>query len=202
MYSLLPVISIVSFMVMAFSLTMAVPLAFSWLGNESSPLDHAMAMAVTFASGLAIWLATRRFKRELQPRDGFLLVALVWSVLPAFATLPLLMHVPHMSFTDAYFEAMSGITTTGGTVMTGLDMLPLSIMNEYLAALRSLVAVELKLFRDGVIKRAPAGKVQALTTNATELSERLVVLIRRKLLLPTLHALVASDGKPKRKRKR
>lgn len=127
MYSLLPVVSIVGFMVMAFSLTMGVPLAFAWFGNEESPLDHALALAVTFSSGLAIWLATRRYKRELQPRDGFLLVALVWSVLPAFATLPLLLHMPHMSFTDAYFETMSGITTTGGTVMTGLDALPMSI---------------------------------------------------------------------------
>lgn len=127
MYSLLPVVAILGFMVMAFSFTMGVPLAFAWFGNEASPLDHAMAMAITFASGLAIWLATRRFKRELQPRDGFLLVAGVWSVLPAFATLPLLLHVPHMSFTDAYFETMSGITTTGSTVMTGLDALPLSV---------------------------------------------------------------------------
>lgn len=97
------------------------------------------------------------------------------------------------------------LATLGAARKAGItaDMLPLSIMNEYLAAMRALVAVELKLFRDGVIKRAPASKVRALTTNATELSERLVVLIRRKLLLPTLHSLVAQDGdKPKRKRKR
>ena len=62
--------------------------------------------------------------------------------------------------------------------------------------------IDRKLFRDGVIKRAPAGKVRSLTTNATELSERLVVLIRRKLLLPTLHALVAEDGKKPAKKKR
>jgi DNA-binding transcriptional MerR regulator len=94
------------------------------------------------------------------------------------------------------------LATLGAARKAGItaEMLPLSIMNEYLAALRALVAVELKLFRDGVVKRAPAGKVQALTTNATELSERLVVLIRRKLLLPTLNGLAAQDGKRKRKR--
>jgi DNA-binding transcriptional MerR regulator len=94
------------------------------------------------------------------------------------------------------------LSTLGAARKAGItaEMLPLSIINEYLAALRALVAVELKLFRDGVVKRAPAGKVRALTTNATELSERLVVLIRRKLLLPTLHELVAQDGKKKRKR--
>jgi trk system potassium uptake protein len=127
MFTLLPVVAIVGFMVMAFSLTMAVPLAFAWFGDEPSLPAHAAAMAITFASGSAMWLGTRRFRRELQPRDGFLLVSMVWSVLPAFATLPLLLHLPAMSFTDAYFEAVSGLTTTGSTVMTGLDALPLSI---------------------------------------------------------------------------
>lgn len=101
-------------------------------------------------------------------------------------------------------DDLAVLATLGAARKAGItaDMLPLSIMNEYLAAMRNLVAVELKLFRDGVIKRAPAGKVQALTMNATELSERLVVLIRRKLLLPTLHALVAEDGKKPAKKKR
>ena len=68
--------------------------------------------------GAALWFFTRRFKRELQPRDGFLLVTLVWTVLPGVATLPLLLHLPGLSFTGAYFEAMSGLTTTGATVLT------------------------------------------------------------------------------------
>jgi len=54
-------------------------------------------------------------------------VALVWTVLPAFATLPLLFYLPGLSFTDAYFETVSGLTTTGATVLSGLDALPPSI---------------------------------------------------------------------------
>ena len=69
----------------------------------------------------------RRFRRELQLRDGFVLVALVWLVLPAFAALPLLLALPELSITDAYFEAMSGFSATGATVLTGLDDLPLSV---------------------------------------------------------------------------
>ncbi len=72
-------------------------------------------------------LATRRFRRELQLRDGFVLVALIWLVLPAFAALPLLLAIPGLSVTDAYFEAMSGFSATGATVLTGLDRLPLSV---------------------------------------------------------------------------
>jgi trk system potassium uptake protein TrkH len=61
-------------------------------------------------------------------RDGFLLVVLVWAGLPAFATVPLLVYFwPRLSFTDAYFEAVSSLTTTGATVLEGLDALPYSI---------------------------------------------------------------------------
>ena len=66
------------------------------------------------------------------------------------------------------------------------DMLPFEILNDYLAALRALAAVELRMFREGVVRRAKRGDVARLTTAATKLSERLVVLVRRKLLLPTL----------------
>jgi trk system potassium uptake protein TrkH len=74
-----------------------------------------------------MWVVTRSYKRELKARDGFLLVVLVWSVLPVFATLPLLFHLPYLGFTKAYFEATSGLTATGGTVLTGIDLLPPSI---------------------------------------------------------------------------
>ena len=63
----------------------------------------------------------------MQPRDGFLLVALVWTAMPGFATLPLLLYLPELSFTDAYFETVSGLTTTGATVLSELDKLPVSI---------------------------------------------------------------------------
>jgi trk system potassium uptake protein TrkH len=81
----------------------------------------------TLGSGLVLWAPTRRYKRELQPRDGCLLVVLTWVAMAAAATVPFLLELPGMSFTDAYFEAMSGLTTTGATVLSGLDDLPLSI---------------------------------------------------------------------------
>lgn len=86
----------------------------------------------------------------------------------------------------------------------GLDaaMLPFDILHEYLGALRALVDVELRMFRDGVIRgarqRAVSRDVGRLTTAATKLSERLVVLIRRKLLLPTLERLLEEDASAQR----
>jgi trk system potassium uptake protein len=72
-------------------------------------------------------VATRRFRRELQPRDGFVLVGMTWLVLPAFGALPLVLAVPGLSITNAYFEAMSAFTATGATALSGLDTLPLSV---------------------------------------------------------------------------
>lgn len=88
------------------------------------------------------------------------------------------------------------LATLGAARRAGIaaDMLPFEIINDYLAALRALTAVELRLFRDGVIRRAKPGDVARLTTAATKLSERLVVLVRRKLLLPTLQRLIEEES--------
>jgi trk system potassium uptake protein TrkH len=82
---------------------------------------------MTFATGMLMWLLTRRYKGELSIRHGYLLVVGMWTAMPAVATLPLLMVINGLSFTHAYFETMSGITTTGATVLSGLDNLPPAI---------------------------------------------------------------------------
>jgi len=76
---------------------------------------------------LGLMWYTQSHRRELMPKDGFMLVNLVWAVLPAYAALPLWVGIPDMSWTDAYFEAVSGLTATGATVLSGLDTLPLAI---------------------------------------------------------------------------
>ena len=121
------VIALIGRMLVLFAVLMAVPLAFALSAHDPAEAAFLKAMGLTALAGLAMSLATRRFKRELQPRDGFLLVTLTWLVLPAFGALPIMLALPDLSFTDAYFEAMSGLTTTGATVLTGLDKMPLSI---------------------------------------------------------------------------
>ena len=127
MVRLLPVLEVLSVVVVVFALAMLLPLGVSFLYDDAARHAYGKGVAVTFASGAALWIATRGNRAELQPRDGFLLVALVWTVLPAFATLPLLIHFPELSFTDAYFEAVAAVTTTGSTLLSGLDKLPPSI---------------------------------------------------------------------------
>jgi len=123
----LAVVALIGRMVLIFGLLMAVPLAFAVVGRDDAEQAFVQALLVTLALGALMSLPTRRFRRELQPRDGFLLVGLTWLVLPAFGALPLLLAMPDLSVTDAYFEAMSAFTATGATVLTGLDDLPLSV---------------------------------------------------------------------------
>ncbi len=127
MNRLFAVINVLGVVILIFGFTLLIPLGLSLWLNDAAHFVYYKSAAITIALGLLMWIVTRRYKRELQVRDGFLLVVLVWSVLPVFATLPLLFHLPNLSFTKAYFEAASGLTASGGTVLTGLDMLPPSI---------------------------------------------------------------------------
>src|SRR2546421_7342763 len=86
-----------------------------------------LAAALTDGCGLVLAGATLRLQRALKARDGFLLLTLGWLLLPGAAALPLLLALPDLSFTGAFFEAMSGLTTTGSTVLNGLDQLPPSL---------------------------------------------------------------------------
>jgi trk system potassium uptake protein TrkH len=122
-----PVVNVFSAIVMIFSLTMTAPLIVAHLYDDAALLTYIESIVATFAAGVLMRITTMHRKRELQPRDGFLLVFLVWTMLPALATLPLMLHIPGLTFTDAYFETVSGITTTGATVLQNLDRLPPSI---------------------------------------------------------------------------
>jgi trk system potassium uptake protein TrkH len=127
MQSILPVLTVLGGILMLFALAMLVPLSFAFFGGDAAVYAYDGAIVITLVCGLLLFVIGRRNKRELQPRDGFLLVSLVWAVMPAFGALPLMFHDSALSFTDAYFEAVSGLTTTGATVLTGLEKLPLSI---------------------------------------------------------------------------
>ena len=123
----LVVLRLLGMMVMLFAGCMLLPLVISLMLGDAALPAYSRSVLVTLCAGVILWLATRRATGELQIRDGFLLVALVWTTLPAFATLPLLLYLPGLSFTNAYFEAASGLTASGGTVLSGLDQLPPSI---------------------------------------------------------------------------
>jgi trk system potassium uptake protein len=123
-----PVLVVVSRVLMGFSLAFLVPLGWAVaLDERSLPPVWAGAFVGTLAAGLVLAALVRRHQRELQPKDGFLLVTLVWILLPACAAVPLMLTVPGIDLAKAYFESMSALTATGSTALSGLDSLPVSV---------------------------------------------------------------------------
>ena len=124
---MLAVAHVLGMMMAVFAVTFLMPLVSALVFQDGTFDDFAIAAGINVVLGLAIAAATRRHKRELKPRDGFLLVTLSWVLMSLSAAIPLMIALPGLSFTDAYFEAVSGLTTTGATVLTGLDTLQPSI---------------------------------------------------------------------------
>jgi trk system potassium uptake protein TrkH len=127
MHALLPVANVLGALLMVFAATYALPLAAALAYDDGTASAFALAALIDFAIGYLLWAATRGKRRDLRPRDGYLLVTLAWIVMCAAGTIPFLFALPALSLTDAVFETTSGLTTTGATVMTGLDLLPPAI---------------------------------------------------------------------------
>jgi trk system potassium uptake protein TrkH len=121
------VVNLLAVVLLAFAAAMLAPLGLSLALEDGAGLAHGVGALAAALAGFAGYAATRGGQRQLATRDGFLFAALVWTVLPAFGAIPLFVQLPGLSFTDAYFEAMSGLTATGATVLSGLDALPASL---------------------------------------------------------------------------
>ncbi|TGD72811.1 potassium transporter [Mangrovimicrobium sediminis] len=120
---------VLGILLMLFSLTMVPPLVIALLADDHSAIGFLSAFGITFFSGLLMWLPLRDVQQELRIRDGFLITSLFWTVLGTFGALPLaLAEGLELSPVDAIFESISGLTSSGGTVITGLDALPPSIL--------------------------------------------------------------------------
>jgi len=111
-----------------FSSTLALPAFVAYLYDEDTVATFGLAFAITFCSGLFLALVSSG-KRELRSGDGFLITVLFYLGLGLFGAIPLyLADSVGASFTDAAFESLSALTTTGATVLSGLDDLPKSIL--------------------------------------------------------------------------
>ena len=124
MRSLFSVVHLLGSVLALFSILFLMPLAAALYYHEPALTAFFESALVTLLAGLLIRTATLRFRTELKPRDGYLLVTLTWLTLAAVATVPLIILLPGLSFTRAFFETMSGLSTTGSTVLSGLDALP------------------------------------------------------------------------------
>ena len=120
---------ILGILLMVFSLAMIPPIVVSVIYADHQLMPFLHAFIITLGVGTLIWLPVRNIKKELRVRDGFVVTVLFWLVLSISGSIPLfLSDAIDLSYVDAYFESLSGLTTTGATVITGLDSLPKSIL--------------------------------------------------------------------------
>ena len=127
MYKIAPIVHVLSKLAVLYAVLLLVPTLVSYLYHDSAFNAFAGTALATLAGSTAIWAATRKHDRELRPRDGFTLVFLLWLGFAAISALPFYLYFPNISYTDAFFEAVSGLTTTGATVMSSLDTLAPSL---------------------------------------------------------------------------
>ena len=120
---------IVSILLMIFSVFLAPPWLFSLGFDDQAAVVFERAFAYTFLTGFFVWLILRKYTNELSIKDGFLVTVLFYLSLGSFGAIPF---IPDegtgLSLPDALFESFSGLTTTGATVLTGIDDLPKSIL--------------------------------------------------------------------------
>lgn len=120
---------VLGILLMFFSLSMLTPVLVSFYYHDGDSRPFIIAFLITVLTGLFLWLPTRRTEQELRTRDGFIIVFLMWFVLGLFGALPfMLSYAPHVPWTDALFESVSGLTTTGATALVQIDGLPRSVL--------------------------------------------------------------------------
>jgi len=120
---------VLGLLLMIFSLTMLPPILVAVLYGETTSSTFAIAFGITLAVGLIFWLPSKQVNADMRTRDGFLITVCFWLVLSTFGALPLMLtEALNLSFINALFESVSGLTTTGATVISGLDDLPKSIL--------------------------------------------------------------------------
>lgn len=127
MYKILPTAHVLSRLGLLFSVILLIPAALSYAFSDDAFSAFLTTALITMFGSYTVWISTLRFRRELRPRDGFTLVLMLWLAFAFVAAIPIYLYLPQISFTDAFFEAMSGLTTTGATTITHLDTLAPSV---------------------------------------------------------------------------
>jgi len=120
---------IVGFLIAGSSLMMLPPVLVSLYYHDGTVNLFLLSAAILFAAGMLIYFPVRNVKKDLRIRHGFLIVVSAWLALVLVGALPfVLLSDPNLSYVDSVFESMSGLTTTGATIVTNIDALPRAVL--------------------------------------------------------------------------
>ncbi|MCF6192918.1 MAG: TrkH family potassium uptake protein [Kangiellaceae bacterium] len=123
------IIRILGILLMIFSVAMIPPILVAWQFGDGGGLAFFYAFLISLVLGLILYFPRKNARSELRTRDGFVVVILFWGVLSFMGAVPLYLgNIPNFGLADAIFESFSGLTTTGATVISGIDSLSHSIL--------------------------------------------------------------------------
>lgn len=152
---------------------MLLPAALGMALDEAGASGFWIAALITSAFGGACVLGYRQNEAiALNRREGFLLTTLAYLIVTGFSTLPLMLSEFHLSFTDAFFEVMSGLTTTGSTVLAGLDHAPRSLLL-WRALLQGIGGIGIIVLAVAVLPLLRVGGMQLFRTESSDKSEKI-----------------------------
>lgn len=172
------VLYIIGMLLLVLAAAMLLPAAADWVVDHPDWQAFVMSAAVTAFAGGALMLANWTPTIILDRKRGFLLTALSWIMLCAFAALPLTLSEYRLSWADAYFEAMSGLTTTGSTVLTHLDSAPPGVLL-WRGILQFLGGVGIVVMAIALLPFLRVGGMQLFKTESSDISEKLLPQIKQ-----------------------
>ena len=166
-----PIFLVVGMLLAILAVSMLLPAAADAIVGNPDWQVFVVASALTLFVGIALALTTRASGLKLSLRQAFVMTTVSWLALTLFAALPFMFSELELSFTDAFFEAMSGITTTGSTVITGLDSVPPGILM-WRALLQWLGGIGIIVMAIGLLPMLRVGGMQLFRMESSETTEK------------------------------
>ncbi|ADM09352.1 Trk system potassium uptake protein TrkH [Parvularcula bermudensis HTCC2503] len=173
MIDLRPVMLIVGIFVMATAALMLIPMVADLLANHRDWRAFAGAALISGSVGAAMAASNWGRVDTITTRQGFLLTGASWLAIVTAAAIPLMLGVRGLSFTDAFFEAMSGLTTTGATVVTGLDTSPPGFLL-WRSMLQWIGGVGIVIMAIAILPFLSVGGMQLFRLESSDPSEKLL----------------------------
>lgn len=187
MFDLRPVLHVFALCLCAQGIFLLLPALVELGDDEGEAAIFLAAAAIAFFVGGALAMTTRQHRMALALRQTFLLTPICWFGLPIFGALPFMFGETDLSFTDAYFETVSGFTTTGSTVIAGLDHLGPGILL-WRGLLQALGGVGFIVIALAVLPFLRVGGMQIMRTESSDRSEK---VLPRASQIATVTALIA-----------
>ena len=184
MLDLRPVFFVIGLMIAALGIAMFAPMGVDLAYNDRSWRAFGISGILTTLLGAALALATYTPKPNLRARGAFLLTVLSWVALSGFAAFPFMLDPMNLTLTDAMFEATSGITTTGSTILTGLDDMPKGVLL-WRAILQWIGGIGIIVTAMAILPMLKVGGMQLFRLESSDMGEK---------ILPRAASLAAGIG--------